>query len=739
MKIPASQYAAASVFQSTATAIASVVDNGGKRDRESFNSIIGVVTAICGNVLISIALNTQRYAHLRLNEQWLERRRLIRKAERRREAAQTAKERRRNGEGANGRAEDDTDGEDEREPLLGSYRSDQAQADHDSEPELKEDEAQKSYLSSPYWWAGIITMTIGEAGNFLAYGFAPASIVSPLGVVAIISNCIIAPFFMKERFRWRDLIGVLISVAGAVTVVFSANESNPKLGPDEIWSLITTWEFETYLGITSLMICALMLASNKYGDKSIFIDLGLVGLFGGYTALSTKGVASLLSYTLFQALTFPVTYLLVIVLVGTAVMQIKYVNRALQRFEATQVIPTQFVMFTLCVILGSAVLYRDFEKTPGDEAGEFIGGCAMTFIGVWLITSARPRPSDDDEEFDDEDEEAIRLREGDPYQDDLSITEVGGSRVTLDRSVSNASSMEHNQHRKSMASHRSDISLPESLERNHWDSAAASGTVTPARPTIVTYGTTSDHSTGPLPLNGNPWISAQESDNKQKSSIQRFLAPLVTLFPGQRHTPQTLPSVLEARHSSPDINAIESDSPLPYTPRTPRNNSHSPHHSQNHLTPGPTISHRHSITNIYPAPFTSPLSSSLSAVVADSLRRGMSRRGLRSRHTTRPRIPNMPSNPQTRLRGNSESEASADYYEDAAGGSSYFDTTHPSALRRSRSEDDDDAGVEIEAANERRKSFSARLGSFLKRNKMTPQKGTDNAVGSSSASQDDLV
>ena len=70
----------------------------------------------------------------------------------------------------------------------------------------------------------------------------------------------------------------------------------------------------------------------------------------------------MLSYTLFKALTFPITYLLVAILVGTAIMQIKYVNRALRRFDATQVIPTQFVLFTLSVIIGSAVLYRDFEK-----------------------------------------------------------------------------------------------------------------------------------------------------------------------------------------------------------------------------------------------------------------------------------------------------------------------------------------------------------------------------------------
>jgi len=145
---------------------------------------------------------------------------------------------------------------------------------------------QTSYLKSPYWWFGIILMTIGEAGNFLAYGFAPASIVSPLGVVALISNCIIAPFMLKEPFRKRDALGVVIAVGGAVTVVLSANDNNPKLGPGEIWDLIRRWEFETYLGITVGVIACLMVASNRYGQKNILIDLGLVGLFGMYTDMT---------------------------------------------------------------------------------------------------------------------------------------------------------------------------------------------------------------------------------------------------------------------------------------------------------------------------------------------------------------------------------------------------------------------------------------------------------------------
>ncbi|MGG6497204.1 UNVERIFIED_CONTAM: hypothetical protein NY603_30205, partial [Bacteroidetes bacterium 56_B9] len=87
--------------------------------------------------------------------------------------------------------------------------------------------------------------------------------------------------------------------------VLSASDNNPKLTPEAIWELVTTWEFETYLGITLFLIAALTVLSNKYGQRTIVIDIGLVGLYGGYTALSTKGVASLLTYSLYKVVTFP--------------------------------------------------------------------------------------------------------------------------------------------------------------------------------------------------------------------------------------------------------------------------------------------------------------------------------------------------------------------------------------------------------------------------------------------------
>ena len=368
-------------------------------------SLIGIITAIVGNLLISFALNIQRYAHIRLDQEYNEKRYGTQPGDQSlsgttsygTQQEEIAEERSKVNATAPGPGKPQELGEEEDEDANDMRQSFETEATLRSSEE--EADRRKSYLKSPIWWVGIVLMTVGETGNFLAYGFAPASIVSPLGVVALISNCLIAPLMLKERFRQRDFWGVLVAVGGAVTVVLSARQNETKLGPGELWNnYIKRWEFLVYVIITVIGIVALTIASPRYGTRTILVDLGLVGLYGGYTALSTKGVASLLSTSLYKAFTYPILYPLVLVLVGSAIMQIRYLNKALQNFNSTQVIPTQFVMFTLSVIIGSAVLYRDFESTTLDQAIKFIAGCLLTFFGVYLITSGRGDVDDNEKE-----------------------------------------------------------------------------------------------------------------------------------------------------------------------------------------------------------------------------------------------------------------------------------------------------------------------------------------------------
>lgn len=43
-----------------------------------------------------------------------------------------------------------------------------------------------AYLKEWLWWAGLITMGVGEAANFAAFGFVPASLVTTLGALSVL-------------------------------------------------------------------------------------------------------------------------------------------------------------------------------------------------------------------------------------------------------------------------------------------------------------------------------------------------------------------------------------------------------------------------------------------------------------------------------------------------------------------------------------------------------------------------
>lgn len=596
---------------------------------KNWSSLIGIITAICGNILISFALNTQRYAHMRIRRERDEKEEEEKVRSRKREVgkgygtiqADVAEERRKANVGGGGDIEESYAAREggEREALIPrvdspqqeearkSTRGNEHEHEHDDNDDNDGDDTNEkdeegniksqSYLSSPIWWAGITMMTLGETGNFLAYGFAPASIVSPLGVVALVSNCLIAPWLLHEKFRWRDGIGVIIAVAGCVTVVLSASSSNPQLDPDEIWRLITNWEFETYLGVTVILILILMVASSRIGEKSILIDLGLMGLFGGYTALSTKGVASLLSTSIWRVVTFPITYLLLAVLISTAVLQIKYVNRALQRFDSTQVIPTQFVLFTLSVIIGSAVLYRDFERTTPEQAIKFIGGCALTFLGVWCITSGRDDGSDNDEEMGEEDD-GIDLVDEEGVQPEIrerenvpSLLPSSSKRTSDTGAIADLSELQEQS---------SDLppAATAAIHSDTFSSIPAATSKSPNKPPM--HATTSDPTIPRLNVSA-PSDSTPNPSTPTTPTRTRAKRNYSTIEPTSKLSANSDTTILQTQQQhTPDI-------PPTHTTPTPRR---------------PQLQPKRSLVSSF-NPLTSPLSSSLSAIVADSLRRGV--------------------------------------------------------------------------------------------------------------------
>ncbi|RHZ82610.1 hypothetical protein Glove_108g3 [Diversispora epigaea] len=325
-----------------------------------FKSFTGIIFAVTGNILISVSLNIQRIV---------------------------------NNEFQKSKIDQFNSG-----PSLHNSRVN-SEHTHDSstnsegyEVLLDPDQYDKfNYFHSKAWWAGIFLMIIGEISNFIAFAFAPASVVVILGMVALISNVILAPFMLKETFRSQDLLGILIAIVGIVLVVINSKLTQPELSFEEIYSVIQKPQFIHYLIITGILALLLICLSAKIGSKFIIIDLLLVAIFGGYSVISAKAISSLLIVKFVSIFGNFVTYFLLLIFIGTAVLQIKYLNRSLKRFDSTEIIPKQFVLFIISAIIGSAIMYNDFTEMKFYEFLKFLIGCLFTFLGVYLITSNRSK------------------------------------------------------------------------------------------------------------------------------------------------------------------------------------------------------------------------------------------------------------------------------------------------------------------------------------------------------------
>lgn len=207
---------------------------------------------------------------------------------------------------------------------------------------------------------------------------------------------------LKERFRKRDLVGIALAILGAVTVVVASKSSDVRLDPQGLLKAVQRVSFIVYASITSVAIIILSILSERaIGHHYVYIDVGLCALFGGFTVLATKAVSTILSLEGLKMFEEPITYPLLVILAGTGVGQVKYLNRALMSFDSKVVVPTQFVLFTLAAIVGSAILYRDFDNIPYHRFIVFLYGCATTFIGVFILTRpdiqlAQPSPQEDE-------------------------------------------------------------------------------------------------------------------------------------------------------------------------------------------------------------------------------------------------------------------------------------------------------------------------------------------------------
>eukprot|EP00850_Spirogloea_muscicola_P021424 SM000249S08235 [mRNA] locus=s249:144070:146613:+ [translate_table: standard] len=245
-----------------------------------------------------------------------------------------------------------------------------------------------SYLSEPLWWAGMLSMIMGEVANFAAYAFAPAILVTPLGALSIIISAVLAHIMLKEKLHWLGVLGCALCVVGSTIIVLHAPEEREITSVREVWLLALEPGFVLYsMTVVALVLLLVFQLVPQYGQSHILVYISICSLTGSLSVMSCKAVGIAIKLTLSgdNQLFRHETLIFALVVAACGVTQITYLNKALDTFNTAVVSPIYYVMFTSFTILASVIMFKDWEHQSAAQIMSELCGFVTILAGTLLL------------------------------------------------------------------------------------------------------------------------------------------------------------------------------------------------------------------------------------------------------------------------------------------------------------------------------------------------------------------
>ncbi|VDN52280.1 unnamed protein product [Dracunculus medinensis] len=262
---------------------------------------------------------------------------------------------------------------------------------HSADISQRASEGGYGYLKEWLWWLGVITMGAGEACNFAAYAFAPASLVTPLGALSVIVTAVLSSHLLKERLNLLGKIGCAVCLLGStVIVIHSPKEEEVSSMADLAQKMKDPGPLIFILYVVTVVIVTLILViyiAPRHGRSNILIYIAICSLIGSLSVLSVKGLGLAIKETLGgkQQLTNVLTWCWLAAVVVCISVQLIYLNKSLDMYNTSMVTPIYYVFFTSFVILASSILYKEWSCLGASDVLGNVIGFLITIIGIFQM------------------------------------------------------------------------------------------------------------------------------------------------------------------------------------------------------------------------------------------------------------------------------------------------------------------------------------------------------------------
>lgn len=282
-------------------------------------------------------------------------------------------------------------------------------------------------------------MGIGEAANFAAYAFAPASLVTPLGALSVIVSAVMASHFLHEHLNLLGKLGCLLCVLGSIIIVI---HSPKETEVDDLNLLLEKLSDTTFIAYVLLVLgLATFIAvyvGPRYGNQHVLVYVLLCASVGSLTVMSCKALGLALRDTISgRSNDFGqwLPYALLVTTVLFIAIQMNYLNRALDVFNTSIVTPIYYVVFTTLVIAASAILFKEWRHMRGQDIVGDACGFGIVIISVILLNGFQRMDTSLDDVRQmmrpkrDQKLHGVRSKDGDYRLDDVLVNNGGGGGI----------------------------------------------------------------------------------------------------------------------------------------------------------------------------------------------------------------------------------------------------------------------------------------------------------------------
>jgi hypothetical protein len=133
----------------------------------------------------------------------------------------------------------------------------------------------------------------------------------------------------------------------------------------------------------------------RLGSKHVHIYILICSLLGAFTVTACKGLGVGLKeifnheHTYSKWLTFSCAILIILCII----IQMIYLNRALDLFSTPIVTTVYYVLFTTCVLITSGILFREWRQLTFVDISACLVGFSVTTCGLVLINYLKTNSS----------------------------------------------------------------------------------------------------------------------------------------------------------------------------------------------------------------------------------------------------------------------------------------------------------------------------------------------------------